>query len=233
MLFSGFGWLALITYYLWMPLGALILWRQSSGRYVTLGLSRYPGYIRHILVGMAGAAGAVLAVFVLMRASGWIEIADTGSNLPKILASILVQQAVVAALEELTFRGVIQQLLVARFAFLRGLVGTSAAFGFFHLPNILVHDVPTEMIPLTVLNLTLMGLVFGWAFQQTGHHLALPIALHWGWNVACFGLVESQTLRFSGWIAGVPDWFPESGLSGTVGLVAVGWLVWRLTTGRE
>lgn len=55
-----------------------------------------------------------------------------------------------------------------------GLFTTSLIFGFLHYYN-------NNATLISSINLTFIGLLFGYAFVKTGS-LALPIGLHWGWN---------------------------------------------------
>ncbi len=62
----------------------------------------------------------------------------------------------------------------------------------------------------------------------------MPIALHFGWNSACFGLEEVFVYRFVGpqWLVGSPAWFPESGLLGAAMLIVLAGIVQWLNIRR-
>lgn len=229
MLLDGLGWVASAVYYVGIPLGALILWR-ASGRAPTPGVRLYPAAARHVVPGAAGAALIVGGLYGVLRAAGWLHVTTLDWSVAGLVVGVAAQQIVVAGIEEFAFRGVIQSLLCRITGPARGLMGAAVLFGLFHLPNILYQGVGGLHIPLTVAILTLMGLVFGWAYARSGQHLALPVALHFGWNTACFGLEAVRDLSFSGprWLTGVAAWFPESGLLGALGLVTLGILVHRL-----
>ncbi|NDJ78929.1 MAG: CPBP family intramembrane metalloprotease [Chloroflexi bacterium] len=232
MLVEDGGWLAALTYYLGMPLGAALVWYHAHRNLAIPAFQRYRHLLGDGVIGCAGAAAAVAGVFGALYALGWVS---AGSFSLGILVWIGAQQVVVATIEELAFRGVLQQFLTRAYGLSRGLIITAVLFGLFHLPNILFQEVPAAHIPLTLINLTLMGWLFGWAMQRTGEHVWLPLALHLGWNTASFGLVDAATLDFSGpsWLTGSSTWFPESGLSGMLGLVCVGLLIWGLTRDRR
>jgi membrane protease YdiL (CAAX protease family) len=235
MLVPGLGWLAFITYFLGMPLGALALWRIQGDRFCSLGLGYYADLPQHILVGTVGAAGVVGILLGTMYLADWVTVSSLHRTVPEFVLGVVAQQAVVATLEELTFRGVIQHRLEKSLGSVRGWVLASILFSLFHLPNIVYREVPPRHIPLTAGTLILMGLVFGSAFSQTAHHLALPIALHFGWNVMSFGIEDSLAITFSGpaWLVGVAEWFPESGLLGTLGLLVLGGWVQRTIGQRD
>lgn len=231
MLLDGWGSVALITYIVWMPLGALLLWRVSGRSWADLRASIIPGYAhwRRAIRGAAIAAGTVCLIFTFILGAGWLHIPAVTFSLWSMIVGVTIPQALVAMFEEVTFRGIIQRLLTSQYGITYGVTGTSLLFGLFHLPNIIYHDVPTRLLPITLITLVLMGWVFGWALIVADQHLALPIGLHWGWNVACFGLdvLFTPTLSGPSWLVGVWAWFPESGLLGLAGLILVGWAIRR------
>ncbi len=234
MLVDGLGWVAFGAYYSVLPFGALFVWWLAARR-PSLGIAVSPSLLRDSVLGALGAALVVGGLYLAQRAAGWLHVTPLDYTLAGLLIGIFVQQAVVAAIEELAFRGVVQNLLAGQFGATRGLLAASALFGLFHLPNIAYQGVTGAHIPLTVAVLTLMGLVFGRAYEWAGRRLALPVALHFGWNVACFGLQAARDFRFTGpsWLTGVEAWFPESGLLGALGLAVLGGMVWLLTARRR
>ncbi len=230
MLLDGLGWVAFAVYYIGMPSGALILWYAAGGALARR--QRLSGAtIPLVVFGAAGAALIVVGLYGAQRAVGWLHVSALDWTVSGLVFGVFAQQFVVSAIEEFAFRGVIQTLLCRIAGPTRGLIGASVLFGLFHLPNILFQGVTGLHIPLTVMVLTLMGAVFGWGYLRTGQHLALPIALHFGWNTACFGLEAINDFSFSGprWLTGVAAWFPESGVLGALALIVLGVLVHRLT----
>src|SRR5690606_18115769 len=117
----------------------------------------------------------------------------------------------------------------------RGLGIAAGLFGLFHLPNLIYQDVPGSLIPVALASLTVMGVVFGWAFERSGRLLALPVALHFGWNMATYSFEDGLGLHLNvlALIAGDPAWFPESGLATMLGLALVGAVGWALTRKGE
>jgi membrane protease YdiL (CAAX protease family) len=231
MLLDELGWVAFTIYCAGMPLGALLLWRLCRGSFSIPGILPYRGVVHHFILGTTGSLAAVLLVYGALRAAGWLHVTTLNWTIAGLVIGVAAQQFVVAVIEEFTFRGVIQTLFSHSTGPSRGLLIASSLFGLFHLPNILHQGVRGLYIPLTVAVLTLMGIVFGWAFARTNQHLALPVALHFGWNTACFGLEAVHDFSFSGpgWLTGVAEWFPESSVMGALGLGVLGLLVHRLT----
>lgn len=230
MLVDSWGWIAFAIYSIGMPLGAFAVWvyQGHSIRAITIipPLETIPALIK----GFVLACLIPCAIFGLAVSAGWIEIVNSNLNIALLVTSIIVPQIAVAVVEELAFRGVTQPLLAAQMGARRALAVTSLLFGLFHLPNIFYSDIPAALIPLTVGALTIMGWVFGDAFLRTGNAVALPIALHLSWNIASFGIDPLFDYRYAGsqWIIGVPEWFPESGILGSIGLVVLGVLIARI-----
>jgi membrane protease YdiL (CAAX protease family) len=226
----GLGWLALFVYFAGMPLGAIAVWRLLDRPLSTLGYAPYSHQNRHLVLGTIAGLGTIMALFVVLYGVGWANLPSREPDVWQLAIIITIQQVIVAVIEEVTFRGVIQQILTDVLDHKRGWIGASMLFGLFHVPNIVNQNVPTGHIPLTITTLTLMGLVFGWAFQRTNFHLALPIALHFGWNAASFNLEDTLHLSLSGpsWLTGVSTWFPESGVLGFMALIMLALIIRRV-----
>lgn len=235
MLLDGFGRVAFVVYYAGMPLGALAVWRLSGRRIRALGWPAGAGTLRDGLWGAAGAAAAVGVVYAVLGAAGWAALGEPRPAFGRFLLVLGGQQMLVAGVEELAFRGVIQALLIDRLGPARGLGAAAGLFGLFHLPNLIYQEVPAGLIPVALLNLTVMGAVFGAAFERGGRRLALPFALHFGWNLAAYSFEDGFRLRLSGpaGIAGDPAWFPETGLAALLGLALAGAAAWALTGARR
>jgi len=231
MLVEGLGRAAFLMYYAGMPLGALSVWALNRRRLAALGPLSYPGAARDLALGIPGAAAAVGLVAALLAVAGWASLDGARAGLAQFLVALAAQQALVAGVEELAFRGVIQTLLVDRLGVMRGVGLAAILFGLFHLPNLLYQEVPAGLIPVALLNLTVMGIVFGAAFERGGRRLALPFALHLGWNLAAYTLEDGFRLSLSGpaALAGRAMWFPETGLVSLLGLALVAWVVRALT----
>lgn len=223
MLLDGWGWVAWGVYLFVMPVGALAVRRAAlhSWPAVLRPVTRQP--LGRAVLAAVLAAALVLVLFALLSLTGWVEAEGHGVNLRTLFTGVLGPQLLVACWEELTFRGALQPIATHHLGQKAGLMVASALFGLFHLPNILHHEVPAALIPQTVAALILMGAIFGLAALRDGGYLALPIALHFGWNGACFGLEEVFSYRFVGppWLTGTAAWFPESGLLGAATLMVL------------
>ncbi len=231
MLLDGWGWVAWGVYLLVMPAGALAVRRTTLRSWPGLSGPVTRRTLGRVVLAAVLAAALVLALFAALGLAGWIEVEGHSVNLHALLIGVLGPQLLVACWEELTFRGALQPIAIHRLSGQAGLTVTSVLFGLFHLPNILYHEVPAALVPQTVAALIVMGIVFGLAALRNGGYLAVPIALHFGWNSACFGLEEALSYQFVGpqWLIGTPAWFPESGLLGAATLIGLAGVAWWLT----
>lgn len=230
MLFDGWGWVAWGTYLLAMPAGALAVRHITLRSWPALATPPVREALKQAALAAGLAAALVLTLFAALTAIGWVTADWHRVSIRALMGSVLGPQLLVATWEELAFRGALQPIAIARLGKAQGLVTASALFGLFHLPNILYHDVPAALVPQTVIALAVMGLVFGAAALRESGQLAVPIALHFGWNSACFGLEEVWTYHFTGpqWLIGTPAWFPESGLLGLLTLALLAGALQRL-----
>lgn len=230
MLVSGGEWVTFIAYNAVLPFGALVIWFAYRHRLPAFSANIYPRAAAHALVAIALAAAIPAAIFGLLLAFNWVTHIRHDTNIYGVITAILIPQLFVATAEEFAFRGVTQPALTARYGPRIGLLTTALLFGLFHIPNVLYQDVPPALIPLTIAMLALMGAVFGQAYRHAGQRLVLPVALHYGWNIASFSVEDLLQYDAVGprWLAGSPAWFPESGLLGTLGLALLGFAVIRL-----
>lgn len=231
MLLDGWGWVAWGVYFFAMPAGALAVRRATLRSWPALSRPVTYRTLGRAVLAAVVAAALVLALFAVLSLAGWIEVEGHSVSLRVLLMGVLGPQLLVASWEELAFRGALQPIAIHRLSQKAGLTVASALFGLFHLPNILYHEVPAALVPQTVAALILMGAVFGLAALRNGGYLAVPIALHFGWNSACFGLEEAFSYQFVGpqWLIGTPAWFPESGLLGAAILAGLAGVAWWLT----
>jgi len=117
-------------------------------------------------------------LFAFLANFEWVPVPGLGmgfifEGLHKTLQSVLF--------EELIFRGYLLYRLLALVGERKGTLLSAAAFGGYHWFTLGVLGNATLMIWVLVYT-GLWGLMFAYAYTRTGS-LALPIGLHWGWNV--------------------------------------------------
>ena len=133
-------------------------------------------------VALALAAGffAFVAVSVLLRASGQVEIKPIERRLsgPRFLL-IAVVFLVMALVEEFIFRWLLIGQLARLVTLIPAFVISVVLFILAHRPNARLHY-------LTVLNLAAVSVIFGLVYLRWG--LWTVAAAHAGWNLAEWGL---------------------------------------------
>lgn len=175
----------------------------------------------------------VTFIFAVDWAAGWLTV-QGAAPLAVVVAALTVglgRAAVVAAVEEAIFRGLLLD-------YLRQPIGTPAALGVSSLAFAGAHAFNSNVNALAITNLAVAGVVFGLAFLW-GRGLAMPIGLHAAWNFfegSLYGLPVSGSSRDSLLVvdAGGPElatggaFGPEGGLVGLAAMlltVLVMWLV--------
>lgn len=154
-----------------------------------LGASFTPGWLNHLLWGIAAGAATLFVAVVLAVISGGLNFsmnaAETGSIIETLVASLTVF-GVAAAFEEALFRGYpLQTLSRSGLAWL-AIIVTSILFGLAHRDN------PSANV-IGIVNTMLAGVWFGVAYLKT-RDLWFVWGLHLIWNWlqgAVFGIEVS------------------------------------------
>jgi uncharacterized protein len=220
--------------------------------FADFGLHNKRGWWLDFGFGLVLGAVLMALIFLVELAAGWVTITETwattrsapGSFWLEILYGLVVFICV-GIQEELQSRGYQLHNLAEglnfsfvkpRTAVLLAYIGSSIAFGLYHLGN-------PEMTLISTLDLMVAGLLLGLGYILTGE-LAIPIGLHITWNFfqgKVFGFPVSGippgtamiTIQQGGpslWTGGV--FGPEAGLLGILAamlgaLLIVGWVRWR------
>jgi membrane protease YdiL (CAAX protease family) len=200
--------------------------------------------------GLLLGAALMGAVFLIQWQAGWVTVTDVWRSDPPWLAfgaaflAPLMLHLVVSIAEELLTRG--NQILnltegAGRLGYLPAVMVawllSSIIFGLLHIFN-------PHVTLVSIVNLSLMGFMFGLGYVLTGE-LGLPIGLHLTWNLVqgnVYGFPVSGKTPFATTVIAIeqggPDvWTggafgPEGGLLGilvtVIGMFAIiGWVRWR------
>jgi membrane protease YdiL (CAAX protease family) len=126
-----------------------------------------------------------VAVAALALPVAWI-VASAGHGLPvRAPWADLAWLAVLAACEEVVFRGGLQAALLRRPAWARRRFGASGANSLASVAFALAH-MPAHG-PLHALLVLPVSVLLGVAYEASGGRLRLPIALHLWFNAALYG----------------------------------------------
>jgi hypothetical protein len=198
----------------------------SAGTWADYGWVWNPGLGLAVGIGFGiGALGVALLVMVELVA-GWRRLAVTNGapgtimNLALVVGGLLAITLFIGGIEELIFRGVMVQGLLAVGPVWGMVLAASGLFAVSHL----VWDGPAGIPSLP--GLGLMGAVLILARWVNGGFLGLPWGLHTGW---IFAIALLDTFQFApradatpSWIAGQPDQpltgLPALALLGLTGL---------------
>lgn len=155
-----------------------------------LGWTRHRGWLRDLAVGtLFGAASLALAALVATAAGGFrFSFAPEGFGVPfvKTFFGAVVVYLLLAAAEEMMFRGYALQTLMRSLPFAVALAPSSALFAYVHTDN---PNVPRgAMFAIMLTNTALAGVWLCAAYYRT-RSLWLPLGLHWSWNWAMGSLL--------------------------------------------
>ncbi|MFL6228909.1 MAG: CPBP family intramembrane glutamic endopeptidase [Pyrinomonadaceae bacterium] len=150
--------------------------------YRALGWSRHRGWLRDLALGtLFGCAALAFATLVASVAGGFhfsLAPEGFGAAFAKTFFGAVFVYVLLAAAEEVIFRGYPLQTLMRSLPFAVALLPSSALFAAAHLGN------PNVRAPaFTFINTVLAGVWLAVAFWRT-RSLWLPLGLHWSWNWA-------------------------------------------------
>jgi len=245
---AALGETALIAVTIGLVVGIVRLVDRRSVR--DIGLRPTRAWLLDLCAGLLLGAVMAGATVLVALGSGLATVEGTlltregdllaGLSLPAGLLVGVALLFLLAALEEIVFRGYllvnvaegVRGLADDRTAVRAGVAVTAVLFG-------IVHGLNPGASPLSVLNVTLFGLLLGASYGLTDR-LALPIGIHAAWNLAlgpAFGLPVSGLVTGPALIAVEADgpavltggsFGPEGGLLALVGVAAgtAGLVLW-------
>jgi membrane protease YdiL (CAAX protease family) len=204
-----------------------------------LGWWRHRGWLRDLWLGsLFGGASLALAALVASVAGGFhfsFAPEGFGAAFAKTFLGAVVVYLLLAAAEEILFRGYPLQTLMRSLPFAVALIPSSALFAVAHLGN------PNVRIPVfTFINTALAGVWLAVAYWRT-RSLWLPLGLHWSWNWAMgsvlglpvsgiTSLTRAPLVRATdagpAWLTG-GAYGIEGGAACTVALVVATVFIWR------
>lgn len=161
-----------------LPLTALFCRTIDRRQWIGLGFGRGRGWQMDLLLGLGLGGAQMLAVLGIEWAGGWVSVGvpDRAALIDGLEVGVWAAGLflVVAAGEELIFRGYLHVNLCEGMGSLPALMATSLLFGAFHAMN-------PHFSWLALLNVALAGLSLGYGRVVTGA-LWLPMAYHLSWN---------------------------------------------------
>ncbi len=227
--------------------GTALLVGWGCGRWLddvplrALGWARHQGWARDFLTGsLLGVMSLMVAALVATVVGGFrYQLAPAGFGMAfvKTFFGAAGLYVLLAAAEEVLFRGYPLQTLMRAQPFVVALIPASLLFAFVHLNN--PHVVPG----FTFVNTTLAGVWLATGFLRT-RSLWFPLGLHWAWNWAMGSLLglpvsgitsltHAPLLRAAdhgpAWLTG-GSYGIEGGAACTVALIVSTLFIWR--TGR-
>jgi membrane protease YdiL (CAAX protease family) len=160
-----------------------------------------PRWLHELGAGLGLGTALFLIVAGTLAASGNFQLA--GHDSATVLAKPFTEMVMVAAFEEILFRGVLFRITERSLGSVAALVVSSVLFALAHLPN-------AGVTALAVGATAAAGVLFAAAYMAT-QRLWLPIGIHFAWNFVSDGVFSVPTSGHpgAGWLKGQlsgPDW---------------------------
>lgn len=188
----------------------------------------------HTGLGLGIGLGYFCVVTGLMALFGGYRIVGTGTNAME-LVSMFGFFAIVAAGEEIIFRGVLFRWIDEKWGFWWAIGISALIFGIIHITN------PGGTLWSSIAIAIEAGLLLGAAYKWSGT-LWVPIGIHWAWNYSqgnIFGFAVSgqpagesllhAQVQGSEWLTGGAFGAEASVVAVAVGVVVSAWFIWRIS----
>jgi membrane protease YdiL (CAAX protease family) len=208
----------------------------------SLGWSLHRGWLRDLALGTVIGFAALFAAALLASVFGGFHFSlapeGFGAAFVKTFFGALVVYVLLAAAEEVMFRGYPLQTLMRSLPFALAMLPSSIIFAYVHTDN---PNVPRGyLFALMAANTALAGVWLALGYYRT-RSLWLPLGLHWSWNWAMgsvlglpvsgiTSLARAPLLRAAdagpAWLTG-GAYGIEGGAACTIALLAATAFVWR------
>ncbi|UCG23392.1 MAG: CPBP family intramembrane metalloprotease [Chloroflexota bacterium] len=201
--------------------GTLGLWRLDDRPFRALGFPKGARWPLQLVLSILAGVGIVLLFLAIVAVTNSATITAKGEitgSLPPLIFRTLVWTALIAASEELIFRGGYFQVLSGRTTIIVGAITSAALWAIFHLPAMNADDVLIYQLVFGLLTFTAFGTALALAAVLAGGSLWVPIGIHYGYNLAfsAFGALFSTEISGPPYLTGAPNWSPETGIMGVI-----------------
>lgn len=171
----------LSAYIMYMVLIFVVIFSSES---LFLGKRFAPGLLPGVIL--------IGSIFSLEIIAGWIKVNGFDFN-PSLLLSFFIFQLLVAAGEEISFRGYILKNLMGETGIRTGIILSSFMFSAIHLPSFVYYGLDISRGVLAFMIVGLLGAIASIIYLNYG--LRSAIAFHFAWNFLqynVFNLSENQ-----------------------------------------
>lgn len=205
--------------------GAIGLWLLDKRPFRDLGFPKRSRWLTQLVVSIAVGLALAILFAVILVVSGQATVSPgqpIGGRLPQLLFSTFVFTALIAASEEILFRGCYFQVIRGRYTLFIGSIFSALLWAISHIPAMAGDGVPGALILLGMVTFTAFGVALSLSSVVAGGSLWVPIGLHYGYNLGSSSLGAMFSLEIVGApvITGSSGWVPETGLLGAaVGMV--------------
>ncbi len=201
--------------------GSIGLWRLDGRPFRDLGFPKGVRWLPQLALSTLAGIGIVLLFMVIAVLTGSATIAvkqEIGVSVPPLIFRTFVYTALIAASEELIFRGVYFQMFRSQYVVLVAAVASAALWAAFHLPGMAADGALIYQLMIGLLTFTAFGAALASATLLAQGSLWIAIGVHYGYNLAFSSLGAFFATELSGapFLIGAPGWFPETAITGLI-----------------
>ena len=215
---SSLAWMAPVALAI-LLFGSLLLWRAEGRPLRDLGFRRIAYLGRFFSIGFLIGATIPIIVLLLIWAAGWADISVRIEAWRVLIIGIsiaLIRAALIAASEELVFRGYFLRIFDLQFGFNLAVLGSSLLWALTHLTDMIASGLSPISIVIGMGTFIIWGVVLALSVKMGDDSLWIPYGIHFGYNLvfSIFGYFLAISLDAPQWVVGHVTWSPESGLLG-------------------
>ncbi|NWF96726.1 MAG: CPBP family intramembrane metalloprotease [Candidatus Thorarchaeota archaeon] len=178
--------LALCTFPLMYLALVYFLGQERRKGFSSLGLTLTPNTVHSLIIGALSGLVASSVVFLLALTFGG-QTRPVSEITADLIISEIVITALVAGLEELSYRGYMMTRMAELWGKGRAILLSSAVFSLVHFSWWLPWGtVSAELVLMFSINLFLGGCVLGAAYYLSGSAIWASIGFHYMWNIVAY-----------------------------------------------
>lgn len=205
--------------------GSIGLWRLDARPFRELGFPKGVRWLSQLALSTLAGIVIVFLFMVIAVLTGLTTITlkqEISASLPPLIFRTFVYTALIAASEEIVYRGVYFRVIRTRYVIIVAALASAALWSAVHLPGIAADGALIYQLIIGLLTFTAFGAALAFATMLARGSLWIAIGVHYGYNLAFSSLGAFFSTELSGppFLTGAPGWFPETAI--------IGLIVWTL-----
>lgn len=201
--------------------GSIGLWRMENRPFRELGFPKSARWPLQLLISFGVGIVIVLVLVGILLLTGLVDVEPKESaeiSIRQIVQFALIVPALIAASEEIVFRGCYFRVIGRRYILMVGILASATLWAFTHVPAMAGDGVSPLGIVFGMATFISWGTALSLSFLIYGRSLWVPIGLHYGYNLAfsLLGALFLTDVLGAPLLTGSSGWVPETGVIGFV-----------------